>query len=131
MAETTSGPAPKAPRLRYDCSRCPGYCCTYPRIEVLDEDIERLAAHFGITAEQAERRFTKRYGSDERVLRHQKDTIYGTICRFFDREQRRCTVYEARPAVCRSYPNGSTCGYYTFLQFERRHQGDPDFIPSA
>jgi len=23
---------------RYDCSRCPGYCCTYPRIELLDED---------------------------------------------------------------------------------------------
>ena len=61
----------------------------------------------------------------------QKDTVYGSICRFFDTDERRCTIYEARPAVCREYPNGSRCGYYTFIQFERKHQDDPDFSPSA
>jgi uncharacterized protein len=40
-------------------------------------------------------------------------------------------VYEARPTVCREYPNGKRCGYYDFLKFERKHQDDPDFIPSA
>jgi Fe-S-cluster containining protein len=40
-------------------------------------------------------------------------------------------VYEARPNVCRRYPYGKTCGYYTFLKFEREHQGDDEFIPSA
>src|SRR5690606_18278541 len=125
-----------APRLRYDCSKCPGYCCSYPRIEVKDKDLKRLARHFDVAVEVAERRFTRRYrdadeGIDERILRHHKDDIYGTICRFFDRKTRRCTVYVARPDVCRQYPNGSTCGYYGFIQFERKHQGDPDFIPSA
>jgi Fe-S-cluster containining protein len=123
-----------APRIRYDCSKCPGYCCSYPRIEVKDKDLKRLAKHFGLPVEQAERKFTRRYKddeSDERILRHHKDEIYGTICRFFDRTERRCTVYAARPDVCRQYPNGSTCGYYGFIQFERKHQGDPDFIPSA
>jgi Fe-S-cluster containining protein len=123
-----------APRIRYDCSKCPGYCCSYPRIEVKDKDLKRLAKHFGLPVEEAERKLTRRYKddeSDERILRHHKDEVYGTICRFFDRTERRCTVYAARPDVCRQYPNGSTCGYYGFIQFERKHQGDPDFIPSA
>lgn len=123
-----------APRIRYDCSKCPGYCCSYPRIEVKDKDLRRLARHFGLPVEVAERRFTRRYRdeeSDERILRHHKDEIYGTICRFFDRVERRCTVYPARPDVCRQYPNGPNCGYYGFIRFERKHQGDPDFIPSA
>jgi Fe-S-cluster containining protein len=45
-----------------------------------------------------------------------------------DQEKRRCTVYEARPAVCRAYPDTARCGYYDFLQFEREQQGDPEFI---
>ena len=124
--------APVKPR--YDCSRCPGYCCSYPRIEVKDADLRRLAKHFGLSESVAETRFTRRYkadGQSERILRHQKDEIYGSICRFFDTVERRCTIYAARPAVCRQYPNGSRCGYYDFIQFERKHQDDPDFIPSA
>ena len=123
-----------AVRIRYDCLKCPGYCCSYPRIEVKDGDLLRLARHFGLDVEVAERRFTRRYrdeDNDERILRHRKDHIYGSICRFFDTEARRCTVYVARPAVCRQYPNGAKCGYYEFIRFERRHQDDPDFIPSA
>jgi len=121
-------------KIKYDCSRCPGYCCSYPRIEVRDKDLARLARHFGLSLEEAEKRFTRRYrdeDDDERILRHRKDGIYGSICRFFDTDARRCTVYEARPAVCRQYPNGRKCGYYDFLRFERKHQDDPDFIPSA
>lgn len=116
---------------RYDCSQCPGYCCSYPRIEVKPSDIARLARHFGIEPEQASRRFTRLYEPGERILKHQKDTVYGSICRFFDTDERRCTIYAARPKVCRSYPDGPKCGYYDFLKFERKHQGDEDFIPSA
>jgi len=127
-------PRDKARKIKYDCSRCPGYCCSYPRIEVRDKDLARLAKHFGLAVDEAERRFTRRYRddeSDERILRHRKDDIYGSICRFFDTDERRCTVYEARPAVCRDYPNGRKCGYYDFIRFERKHQDDPEFIPSA
>ncbi|MGD9946714.1 MAG: YkgJ family cysteine cluster protein [Burkholderiaceae bacterium] len=124
----------KPAKITYDCSKCPGYCCSYPRIEVEDRDLARLARHFALTIEQAERKFTRRYradGVDERILRHHKDEIYGSICRFFDTGARRCTIYEARPGVCRDYPNGRKCGYYNFIRFERKHQHDPDFIPSA
>jgi hypothetical protein len=50
---------------------------------------------------------------------------------FFDQDERRCTVYAARPSVCRIYPDASKCGYYEFLKFERIQQGDEEFIPSA
>jgi Fe-S-cluster containining protein len=53
------------------------------------------------------------------------------ICRFFDTEKRACTVYEARPAVCRSFPGPGRCGYYDFLSFERRTQRDPEFVSST
>ncbi len=119
---------------KYDCSKCPGYCCSYDRIAISDFDIARLAKHFDLPVETARRRFTVRYrakGVDEQILRHRKDHIYKSTCRFFDQEERRCTVYAARPNVCRRYPSGSQCGYFDFLVFEREQQGDDDFIPTA
>lgn len=115
-------------KVLYDCSKCPAYCCSYDRIEVTDKDLERLARHFGVTTEVAGKRYTK-FWDDERVLRHRKDEIYGSVCRFLDNETRRCTIYEARPDVCREYPETARCGYYEFLKWEREFQDDPDFIP--
>ncbi|HUP66338.1 MAG TPA: YkgJ family cysteine cluster protein [Thermoanaerobaculia bacterium] len=112
----------------FDCLKCPAYCCSYERIDVTKRDVKRLAKHFSLTPEAAERKFTKLV-EGHRALRHQKDKVYGTVCQFLDKETRRCTIYEARPNVCRSYPEGRRCGYYDFLAFERDHQDDPDFIP--
>lgn len=112
----------------YDCLKCPAYCCSYDRIIVNGHDIRRLAKHFDITVEQAIDRFTKLV-ENERVLRHQKDEIYGSICMFIDKETRRCSVYKARPAVCHEYPDRPHCGYYDFLTWERRQQDDKEFIP--
>src|SRR3546814_10443280 len=75
--------------------------CALP-IYAKPADIKRLAAHFGVTAEQAEKRYTKNgfkeAGMDKRprVLRHQDDEHFGSICAFFDTDKRRCTIYEAR-----------------------------------
>lgn len=115
----------------YDCAKCPGYCCSYPVIGVTRRDIERLAAHHDIPFEEAERRFTRSDHGRKWILRRKKDEHYGKICRFFDTTARRCTVYEARPAVCRSFPGGKRCGYYDFLVFERRKQDDPAFVATT
>lgn len=125
-------PKKSAPKVQYDCSKCPGYCCSYPVIEVGKRDIQRLARHFGLTYEQTEKRYT-RYEKSEKsqVLRQQTDQHFGRICALFDTEKRCCTVYEARPAVCREYPDGKRCGYYEFLIFEREHQDDPDFVATT
>jgi Fe-S-cluster containining protein len=122
------------PRRMYHCTRCPGYCCSHPRIAVTDSDLDRLAEHFGVSRSIARTRYTYRYqtrDADEQVLRHKRDHVYRSVCRFFDTRERHCTIYAARPRVCRRYPYGVRCGYYTFLRFERTHQGDDEFIPSA
>ena len=118
-------PFPVPVRVRYSCEKCPGWCCTYDEIEVNKRDIERLARHFGLDAETAAERFTKVKGGTP-MLRHKKDSIFDTACMFLDQDKRRCTVYEARPTVCRQYPNANRCGYYEFLKFEREQQGDDE-----
>ncbi|HMG35532.1 MAG TPA: YkgJ family cysteine cluster protein [Blastocatellia bacterium] len=132
MIEATNGKHPKSRTLRvlYKCAQCPAYCCSYDRIEVTKRDLLRIAKHFGISYKQAEKKYTKIAWGD-RVLRHQKDHIFKSVCEFLNTEERRCTIYDARPSVCRSYPDGARCGYYDFLASERRRQGDDEFIPSA
>lgn len=114
---------------QFDCSKCPGYCCSY-EIPVNRRDVARLATHFGVSLDVAERRYTKLF-EGEPVLRHRKDHIYKSMCMFFDRDERQCAIYKARPAICRTYPSGTRCGYYEFLVFERDQHGDEDFIPAA
>lgn len=121
-----------SPRVFYNCDNCPAYCCTYAVIPVTKADIKRLAKHFGVTPETAESKFTKRGDSDrERVLRHRRDEHFGTACRFLDQETRNCTVYDARPGICRRFPASTRCGYYDFLCFERHHQEDPEVVATT
>ncbi len=116
----------------YDCDACPAYCCSYARIIVTAADIRRLGERFGIDEQKARERFTKRGDEDgERVLRHRKDSLFQTVCRFLDRETRRCTIYEHRPAVCREFPGTRRCAYYDFLSFEREVQEDPQLVVAA
>ncbi len=112
----------------YDCKKCPGYCCSYPLIGLTKRDVERLAEHHGLTFSQSRKKFTKEAYGQKYVMKRQKDEHYGKICRFFDTQERRCTVYKARPEVCRDFPNMKSCGYYDFLTFEREAQDDPDFV---
>lgn len=114
----------------FDCSKCPAYCCTYDWIMVTKRDISRLAKRFELSYEEAESKFTilvKEYG--HRVLRHRKDHIFESRCRFLHPTERNCTVYEHRPEICRAFPEEEKCGYYDFLSWERQHQDDESFIP--
>ena len=122
-------PFPVPVRVKYSCAKCPGYCCTYTEIEVNKRDIARLAKHFGLSYAVAEERFTKPDDKQKiRMMRHRKDRIFDSTCMMFDQEKRRCTVYEARPGVCRQYPDSTRCGYYDFLKFEREQQGDEELV---
>ena len=117
------------PRVYFDCAKCPAYCCSiYDRVQVTQRDINRLAKHFGVSKETARRRYTKMW-EQERVLRRVKDVIFEETCMFLDQETRGCTIYHARPAVCREYPARTRCTYYDMLQFERRQQQDETVVP--
>ena len=117
------------PRTYFDCAKCPAYCCSiYERVQVTKRDINRLARHFGVSYETARRRYTTQW-ENERVLKRVKDVIFPETCTFLDQKTRGCTIYHARPAVCREYPGRPRCAYYDVLQFERRQQDDETVIP--
>jgi Fe-S-cluster containining protein len=119
------------PRVYFDCSKCPAFCCSiYERVQVSKRDLNRLARYFSVTPEQAEKRYTKiDRSSGERVLRRKKDVIFEQACMFLDRETRGCTIYHARPGVCREYPDRTRCAYYDLLRFERIQQDDENVLP--
>jgi uncharacterized protein len=123
-------PSPEVPAAKaaYDCTKCPGYCCSYPVIQLTKADVARLAKHFSLTPAAAEKQFTKSAHGYDLVMKRKTDEHFGKICRFFDTKKRSCTVYHARPAVCRSFPDEKRCGYWDFLTFERRHQKDPETV---
>ncbi|HEY0321435.1 MAG TPA: YkgJ family cysteine cluster protein [Pyrinomonadaceae bacterium] len=117
------------PRVYFDCNKCPAYCCSiYERVQVTKRDVNRLAKYFKVSVETAIKRYTKMRGS-ERILRRRKDTIFPETCMFLNQETRGCTIYHARPEVCREYPDRKRCAYYDLLQFERRQQDDPEALP--
>ena len=123
MTETRTTPA------KYDCSKCPAYCCSvYERVQVTPRDVNRMAKHFGLNYETALVRFTRAY-KNERVLRRKADPVLGQACTFLNPVTRQCKIYYARPLVCREYPGAKRCAYYDLLQFERQQQSDPDVLP--
>jgi len=119
-------------KIKYDCLKCPGYCCSYSEIPTSDKDIERLAKHFNVSFEKARKKFTKKAVSNKgRILRHKHDHLFVSVCQFLDSETRNCTIYHARPKTCHNYPGVPRCEFYDFLQAERDRQEDPDLVISA
>ena len=116
--------------VMFNCAKCPGYCCSYPVIPLTKRDVQRLADYFKLSFEVARRKFTKVHGDEKFAMRRKADVHFGKVCRFFDTAKRSCTIYKARPTICRTYPGGR-CGYYDFLSSERRAQEDPELIPST
>jgi Fe-S-cluster containining protein len=97
-------------------------------VQVTPRDIKRLAKHFDVDFETAQRKFTTSW-QGEQILRRKADPIFGKACKFLDPSTRRCTIYHARPLVCREFPARTRCAYYDLLQFERIQQGDDTVVP--
>ncbi len=94
--------------LRFECQPDCGKCCTQQEREgsvfLEPEDIERLAKHLGMTSRAFATEYTTSdYGELELAIVENGD------CRFLDLG--RCTVYEARPSQCRTYPFLPLDGY--------------------
>ncbi len=118
----------KSKKIKFDCSQCPGWCCSYERIRVTPADLEVLAEHFECDGEDIKKESLD-FIDGEWFLRHRNDDVFKSICVYFDRTKRHCGIYDARPAVCHKFPWQNTCGYYDFLKFEREMMGDDEFIP--
>jgi hypothetical protein len=98
-----------------NCSTCIGSCCAYyTHVMALGEDVQRIAAHFGITFDEAVDKyivkpdFYAKLGSDGYRLGsgHIKTDNDG-ICVFFDNG---CSLEKIKPSTCANYTmNGKMC----------------------
>ena len=97
----------KTPRSYYNCSKCPGYCCSiYERVQVTSRDVKRLARHFNVDFETAQKRFTTTW-QGERILRRKADPIFGKACKFLDPIARRCTIVRRSTGPIPTVTSGS------------------------
>lgn len=80
--------------LRFDCTQC-GECCRMPAgsvVLVSPEEVEAISAHLGRPVR------TQQIDGDVSLR------AAGGWCEFYDPNTKRCTVYAARPAQCRTFP---------------------------
>ena len=93
--------------VRFACTQC-GNCCTGPPGAVWfnDEEAHAMAAKVGVDVKTFYRRYARklRDGWSLTELR----TRHGFDCVFLQRDEARgttaCTLYEARPTQCRTWP---------------------------
>ncbi|MBI1853585.1 MAG: YkgJ family cysteine cluster protein [Planctomycetes bacterium] len=84
--------------LRFGCTQC-GHCCSIPGfVWVTEAEAAALATHLGLSLDAFGRRYLRRVG-DRVSLVERSDGP----CIFLG-EDRRCTVYAARPRQCRTFP---------------------------
>src|ERR1700728_1078775 len=99
--------------LRFTCSQC-GNCCTGGPgfVWISPAEIIRLALHLGISRNQVIRRYCRKIGQ-RFSLKETKNPRHGGFDCIFIKElpavgeahpRRICSVYEARPLQCRTWP---------------------------
>ena len=87
--------------LNFTCSGC-GDCCTGAPgyVWVNQEEINKLAEAVGIEdVDEFEKLYVRKVG----IRRSLKEFPNGD-CLLFDTDTRKCSVYEARPRQCRTWP---------------------------
>lgn len=95
------------PGLRFACTQC-GRCCTGPEGFVCfsAEEADALARHLGLSNSEFLERYTHMTSRGRSLT--EKLTEHGHDCVFLDRTTRPgtafCSVYEIRPAQCRTWP---------------------------
>ena len=86
-----------------DCTRCAN-CCKTMDITFSNGDIERIAGHLNLKADEFIETYLEPDKEDGPYQIRQKP------CPFLG-EDNRCTIYDVRPAVCREYPHTDKEGF--------------------
>lgn len=87
------------------CHSCLGNCCIGEsgNIWINKEEIKRLAEHLHMSEASVVSTFLEKRGYKYSIKEEQlsKENF---ACIFFDCEKRQCSIYEARPTQCRTFP---------------------------
>ncbi len=86
--------------LKFKCTQC-GDCCTGAPgfVWVNKEEIAAIAAIVEMDVETFEDKYVRQIGVRKSLVEFPDGA-----CVFFDTDARKCTVYEARPRQCRTWP---------------------------
>ena len=79
----------------FPCEMC-GKCCHQANITVMDSEVERIAKHLNMTADEF---------IDEYLYRRDGLWLFRKErkCRFLGKDKR-CTIWSERPEICRDFP---------------------------
>lgn len=87
------------------CSKCEGNCCIGEQgyIWITSKEMQRLSQLLNISTDELKhqhlRKINYKYSIKEKQL--SKDNF---ACVFFDLDKKQCSVYDARPTQCRTFP---------------------------
>ena len=85
--------------LRFNCTGC-GDCCRGPGyVWVKEEEIKRLAKQLNMSVEAFMKKYTRQVGFNISLT---EDPVTDDC--IFLKDGKECSVYEARPHQCRSFP---------------------------
>jgi uncharacterized protein len=87
------------------CDNCAGNCCIGESgyIWITLQEIAVLAKHLNITQEELREQYLNKIGY-KYSIKEVKLAEDNFACVFFNLEKRQCSVYEARPTQCRTFP---------------------------
>lgn len=114
--------------LKFQCTGC-GNCCTGApgAVWVDDEEVEQIATCLDKPVGEIRLFYTRPLRGKTSLTEHPNGD-----CTFFDSNTRRCTIYEARPKQCRTWPfwksNVETPKDWQETQKECPGAGQGDFV---
>jgi len=79
----------------FPCEMC-GKCCHQPNITVMDDEVERIAEHLSMSADEFIAKYL--YRDEGRWLFRKNGR-----CEFLGKDKR-CTIWSERPEICRDFP---------------------------
>ncbi|QDT11595.1 YkgJ family cysteine cluster protein [Planctomycetes bacterium K23_9] len=86
--------------LAFECTQC-GQCCSGEPgyVWVNEEEIQAMANEMGLEQPVFESKYIRQVGRDRSLMEYDDGD-----CILLDRETRKCSVYQARPIQCRTWP---------------------------
>jgi len=87
------------------CSTCEGNCCIGESgyIWITMQEIDTLAKHLNISTQECFDKYLLKYGY-KFSIKEKKISDNNFACVFFDLDKKQCSIYEARPVQCRTFP---------------------------